>query len=64
MPSIEKSGDPFFLNFQTQIQEIKNIIESMGSRNDQCSDRLLDLEYGGTVNGQLMRDTLKKKHEK
>lgn len=41
---------------QRKTQEVKNIIKSMDSRNEQCEDRVSDL----VDNDEIMKDTFKK----
>lgn len=43
--------------FQTEIQETKISVEGMGSTDDQCEDRVSDLEDKVVLSDQLMRDT-------
>lgn len=49
--------------FQSEIQEVKNHIESMGSRTDQCEERISELEDNHALKDQLLKDTLKTARE-
>lgn len=52
--------------FQSETQEIKNYIESMGSISDQCEDRISELEDGDAFKNKLLQGILKtaQEHEK
>lgn len=49
----------FIKQLQIEIQGVKNLIESIGSRTDKCEDTASDPEDRTMVGKQLMRDTLK-----
>lgn len=42
-------------NVQIEIQEIKNVIQIMSKENNQCEDRVSDLEDRTALNDQLIR---------
>lgn len=48
---------------QIEIQEIKNSIEKMGSRSDQCEDKVFELEDRAVFSYELMREIFKTTRE-
>lgn len=44
-----RKGLEFMKQLQTEIWEIKNSVENMSGRSDQCEDRVSELEHKATV---------------
>lgn len=58
----QTTNDQFSKKLETmkrEIQETKNYIVSMGSRNDQCEDRVSELEDEDAFKDHLVIETLK-----